>query len=311
MAPGAPDRDGHIAPKVALVEVTRRQRADLEETADPAREFDDARHVIRTRMVLEISSAPLSLAVDRRRLHAPAEPQHGIDEMGAHPQHRRTGSSVEGPDLPDAALLHDLLDPPPMAGVLELMADDGLHAARAERDNAPGVGQRERERLLERDRANAMPHPELDELDPHRRRGGETEQVGALGGEHGLGVGVDARDAKRVRERAEARGVAIAERHQLEPVPIREKAKRMALSARPAADEHGPMPTLHPGILQRRRAPDDGLGDEADTETGTLCRLDETKNRATASGTGGESRGLLTSGRGGRCSRVGRSRSAA
>ena len=55
MAPGAPDRDGHIAPKVALVEVTRRQRADLEETADPAREFDDARHVIRTRMVLEIS----------------------------------------------------------------------------------------------------------------------------------------------------------------------------------------------------------------------------------------------------------------
>ena len=65
-----------------------------------------------------------------------------------------------------------------MAGVLELMADDGLHAARAERDNAPGVGQRERERLLERDRANAMPHPELDELDPRRRRGGETEQVG-------------------------------------------------------------------------------------------------------------------------------------
>ena len=54
MAP-APTCDGHIAPKVALVEVTRRQRADLEETADPPREFDDARHVIRTRMVLEIS----------------------------------------------------------------------------------------------------------------------------------------------------------------------------------------------------------------------------------------------------------------
>ena len=35
MAPGAPDRDGHIAPKVALVEVMRRQRADLEETAYP------------------------------------------------------------------------------------------------------------------------------------------------------------------------------------------------------------------------------------------------------------------------------------
>src|SRR2546422_152843 len=115
--------------------------------------------------------------------------------MGAHPQHRRTGSGVEGPDLPDAALLHDLLDPPPMAGVLELVADDGLHAARAER-------------------------------------------------------------------------------HQLEPVPIREKAKRVALSAGPAADEHGPVPTLHPGILQRRRAPEDGLRGEADAEAGLDPRAD-------------------------------------
>jgi hypothetical protein len=48
----------------------------------------------------------------------------------------------------------------------------------------------------------------------------------------------------------------------------------MALSARPAADEHGPIPTLHPGILQRRRAPDDGLGD-----TAILCRVDGDQER--------------------------------
>src|SRR6202795_1418475 len=101
IALGAPDRDGHVAPEVAVVEVTWRQRTDLEKTAGPAREFDDARHVIRAGMVLEIGLAPLGVAEDRRRAHATAEPQHGIDEMGARPQYRRTGSSVERPDLSD------------------------------------------------------------------------------------------------------------------------------------------------------------------------------------------------------------------
>ena len=128
------------------------------------------------------------------------------------------------------------------------MADHGLHAVPAQGHDATSLGQREGERLLERDGLDPVPHSELDQVEPDGGWGGEAEHVRLLGGEHGIGVGVSAGDAKLGREGAESRVILIAERHQLEAIRIREEAKGMALSASPAADEHGAVP-MHPGIL--------------------------------------------------------------
>src|SRR5713101_3084976 len=131
------------------------------------------------------------------------------------------------------------------------MADHGLYAVSAQGHDATSLGQREGERLLERDGLDPVPDAELDQLEPDGGWGGEAEHVRPLAGEHGSGVGIAAGDAELGREGTETGVILIAERHQLEAIRIREEAKGMALSASPATDEHGAVP-MHPGILLQR-----------------------------------------------------------
>jgi len=245
----APDGDGHILPEVAVVEVAGRQRADLEDGAGAALKLDDARHMIGTRMVFLVRRAPLRLAQHRPRARA-AQPQHGVDEMRADPQHRRARGGVEEADLADAAVLDDLLHAPPVGSVLELVADDRPHISRAQVDDAPGLDERQRERLLERDGAHTVAYTELHEGKAHGRWSRETQHVGTLGREHRVRVRVGTRDAERAGERGDPLLLQVAHCGQLEAVRVREQAERVASPAPTAAGQDGPISGLHARILR-------------------------------------------------------------
>ena len=170
--------------------------------------------------------------------------------MRADPQHRRARGGVEEADLANAAVLDDLLHAPPVGGVLELVADDRPHISRAQVDDAPGLGERQRERLLERDGAHTVAHTELHEGKAHGRWSRETQHVGTLGGEHRARVRVGTRDAERAGERGDPLLLQVAHRGQLEAVRVREQAERVASPAPTAAGQDGPISGLHARILR-------------------------------------------------------------
>src|SRR5207245_2611853 len=138
---------------------------------------------------------------------------------------RRARGGVEEADLANAAVLDDLLHAPPVGGVLELVADDCPHIPRAQVDDAPGLGERQRERLLERDGAHTVAHTELHEGKAHGRWSRETQHVGTLGGEHRARVRVGTRDAERAGERGDPLLLQVAHRGQLEAVRVRVTVK--------------------------------------------------------------------------------------